>query len=425
MRKHYNSFFDETYYTEKLKNGLNVVIFHKPEFINTTCAFGTPYGALMLNQKQGKKKYNFNPGVAHFLEHKLFESKGDDMMAAFSSMGASVNAFTSYKETIYFFSKAGKDIKEPLNLLLDFVQDLDISEKSVEKEKGIILQEVTMYEQMPDSKLVHEAYHSMYHNYPIKYDIGGDKKSIYAISKKELETCYKLNYHPSNMLLAITTFIEPKEIMKIIKDNQNKKHFKQVEKVFVTNKKEPKEVVKKRHKFKGDVNTSKHVLAYKLEPNFKDANDAFKKEWCLRILFETHFSPINPKYQIWLDNNLINDFFGYDVDFDLNHAYVMFYIENDDEKVLKKLINESLKEKILNQDILDQIKHRYIGTSFAVFDDIENFDLGFIRDSLNGLDFFKALACLSKITLKDIDDVYNSFDFQQSSYISMVKSENK
>jgi len=425
MKKHYNSFFDETYYTEILKNGLKVVIFHKPEFINTTCAFGTPYGALMINQKQGSKKYNFNPGVAHFLEHKLFESKGDDMMAAFSSMGASVNAFTSYKETIYYFSKSGKDIEKPLNLLLDFVQDLDISEESVEKEKSIILQEVTMYEQMPDSKLVHEAYKSMYYNYPIKYDIGGDKKSIYAITKDELEKCYRLNYHPNNMLLAITTFIDPNKIIKIVRNNQNKKHFNNVKKVENINEKEPLDVVKKRHKFKADINTSKHVLAYKLTPNFKDANDAFKKEWCLRILFETHFSPINPKYQEWLDNNLINDFFGYDIDFDMNHAYVMFYIENNDEKVLKDIINNSLKEKILNKEILEQIKHRYIGTSFSIFDDIENFDLGYIRDSLNGLDFFKALDCLNKITLKDIENTYKEFSFQHFSYISMLKNDNK
>ena len=423
MKKVYNSYFDETYYTETLSNGLKVVIFHKPDFSSTNCAFGTPYGALMINEKLGNKEYHFNPGIAHFIEHKLFEAKGDDMMAAFSSMGAEVNAFTSYRETVYYFSKTGKDIKKPLNLLLDFVQDLNISEESVEKEKGIIAQEVSMYEQQPDSRLLREAYKCMYHNDPIKYDIGGDKKSIYAITKKELEECYKLNYHPSNMLLSITTPIDPKKIIKIVKENQDKKKFDDRYKLTINNKDEPVEVVKKTYSFKMPIATSKHLLAYKIKPNFKNANEAFKAEWCLRFLLEAHFSPLNPKYQTWLDEGIINEYFGFEIDFDPNLAYVMFYIENDDKKVLKKLINESIREKLLTKDLLTQIKRRYIGQSFEIFNEVEAFNLGYIRDSLNGLDFFKALNELKSISLKDVEKVWESLDFSNETYVSMLKNE--
>lgn len=421
MNKFYNSYFDETYYTKTLKNGLKVVIFHKPEFINTTCAFGTPYGALMINQKHHNKTYHFNPGIAHFLEHKLFEAKGDDMMAEFSKEGANVNAFTSYRETVYYFSKAGKDIKKPLNMLLDFVQDLNISKESVEKEKSIIYQEVSMYEQMPDSRLLKEAYKCMYHNYPIINDIGGDKKSIYAISKEELEECYKLNYHPANMLLVVSSPIDPNKIIKIIEDNQNSKHFIIDTPPTVADKKEPVEVLKKRHVFKMPITTNKHLLAYKIKPNFKDSNDAFKQEWCLRFLFEAHFSYLNPEYQKWLDEGIINDYFGYEVDFDVNCAYIMFYIENDDSKVLKKLITNSLKKDLLTEELLNQIKRRYIGTMFTTFNDIEGFALGYIRDRLNGLDYFKAIEDLKSISLKDVEKVWKSISFAQESYITMAK----
>lgn len=421
MNKSYNKFFDETYYTETLDNGLQVIIFHKPEFNTSVCSFGTPYGALKINQKFKGKEYNFHPGIAHFLEHKLFETKGDDMMNAFSALGASVNAFTSYRETVYYFSKTGEDIEEPLNLLLDFVQELNITHSSVEKEKGIIGQEVAMYQQIPDQKLLNETYRCLYHNFPIKYDIGGDKKSVNAITKEELEECYAMNYHPSNMVLCITTPIDPKNIIKIVRNNQKAKKFKKINKPTICNDSEPDEVVKKRYKFKMPISINKHLYAIKVKPDFKNANDAFKKEWSLRILLETYFSSLNPDYQTWLDKNIINDFFGYEVEFNEDCANIFFYIENNDEDILPKLIEETLKKDLLNNDILDQIKRRYIGVMFDVFNDIESFNSGYIRDYLSGLDFFKALNDLRNINIYDVENSRKYLSSPHRSYISMIK----
>lgn len=421
MNKIYRKDYDETYYSETLQNGLRVLIFHKPEFSTTSCAFGTPYGALKINEKLNGKEYHFNPGVAHFLEHKLFESKGDDIMNEFSKLGANVNAFTSYKETVYFFSITNKKITKPLNLLLDFVQDLHISEESVEKEKGIIYQEVSSYEQLPDSKLFNEVLKSLYRYYPLKYDIGGDKQSIYSITNKELEECYRINYHPSNMVLMITSPVSPEKIIKIVKDNQDSKQFKKRKTPITINEKEPLEVFRKRYKFKMNVNNNRHALAYKINPDFKDVYDAYKKEWCLRILFEAHFSPINPEYQKWIDEKLINDYFGYDIDFDMDHAFIIFINEHNDSKVIKKLVKNSLKKNLLNEEILNQIKRRYIGESFNLFDDVESFNTGYIRDYLNGIDLFRSLDILKNITLKDVENSYKTISFQHESIISMVK----
>lgn len=421
MLKNTNKFFDETYYTENLDNGLKVIIFNKPEFNTTVCAFGTPYGALKINQKLKNKEYHFHPGIAHFLEHKLFETKGNDMLNLFSSMGASVNAFTSYNETVYYFTKTGEDIEEPLNLLLDFVQELDINDKSVKKEKGIILQEVNSYSQIPDQRLINETYRCLYHNYPLKYDIGGDKKSIYAITTNELYECYNINYHPSNMILCITSPIDPKNIIKIVKNNQKKKSFKKTSLPIVDNGKEKDEVVKKRYKFKMPIKTNKHVLAIKIKPNFKDVKEAFKKEWSLRILLEAYFSALNPEYQKWLDEKIINDYFGFEIDFSLDCAYVLFYIENDDEKVLKNLIYNTLKEDIITSDLIEQLKRRYIGVMFDVFNDLENFNLGYIRDKLNGIDVFDEFDLISSITPRDVDEAKEYLFSPHTSYISMIK----
>lgn len=423
MIKHYNDYFDETYYSETLANGLKVLIFHKPEFSTSVCSFATPYGALDINQKCNNRIFHFNPGIAHFLEHKIFESKGDDIISQFSAMGGDVNAFTSYQETVYYFSKSGDDIKECLNLLLDFVQSFDVSKGSVEKEKGIIIQEVSMYEQMPNSRLLNEAYKCLYHNYPIKYDIGGNKKTINAISKRELEKCYQVNYHPSNMVLMITTFIDPNKIIKIIRDNQNKKVFSKPFNPISHNIKEPLQVNRKRRVFTMDVETDKHLLAYKLQMSFKDIKEAFRKEWAIRFLLEAHFSYLNPQYQEWLDNKIINDFFGYEIDFNLDYSYIMFYIENDDSKILRKIVKQSLKQKLLDEELLNQVKRRYIGIMFDAFNDLEAFNNGYVRDYLNGLDLFENVEIIKSIDLKEVYDTFQSLDLSNSSYISLIKKQ--
>lgn len=421
MNKHYNRKFDETYYTETLSNGMEVIIFHKADYLTTTACFGVKYGALQINQKVRNKEYHFNPGIAHFIEHKLFESEEKDIMSKFSALGANVNAFTSYKETVYYFSTVNDDIAEPLNLLLDFVQDLSITKESVEKEKGIISQELAMYETQPNSQLLNETYRSMYHRYPLRNDIAGTEESINSFTKEELEECYGINYHPSNMALVVASPVDPKRIIKIIRDNQNKKTFASVDKIETIDCNEPLEVYKRKSQIKMDVYTDKHVYAFKIKPSFKDVKDAFLKEWCLRILLEAHFSSVNPEYQKWLDEGVINDYFGYDIDFDMNSAYIIFYIENDDPKALRKLVDNTLKKMNLTEDLLNQIKRRYIGAAFDSFNDIESFALGYTRDYLGGLDFFESIRILKGISLEDVNYVYNNLDLSHFSYVSLKK----
>ena len=416
MNKIYDEFFDETYYKEKLENGLEVIIFHKPDFLTTACAFGTSYGALNIKQLFKGKEYSFNPGIAHFLEHKLFESEEKDIFATFSNMGCNVNAFTSYGETVYYFTTTNTNIEEPLNLLLDFVLSLDITDKTVEKEKGIIIQELSMYMQNPDSRLLQEAYRSMYEKYPLKYDIGGDDKTVTAITKDELELCYKLNYHPSNMAIVIVSPLDPNELIEIVRKNQKSKSFvlEDIPKTIIEEEKE--EVFRKEYSFKMDINKPKHVYAIKLKPDFNNKQDMVKKEWCLNIYLKAYFSPINPQYQKWLDDNIINNYFGYEVDFSDNYAYVLFYSESSQDN-LKKLVDETLKEDLFNEEKLTQIKRHYIGSSFEDFDDIENFDLGFIRDYLNGTDFFENIKTLINISSNDVLSVYKGFKYDNYALI--------
>lgn len=419
MKKIHNDFFDEDFYIEKLDNGLEVVIFNKKDFLTTACAFATSYGALNTDEVLDDKEYHFHPGVAHFLEHKLFESEDKNIFEEFSNMGCNVNAFTSYHETVYYFSTTNKEIKEPLNLLLDFVQKLDITDENVEKEKGIICQELAMYMQNPDSRLLQETYRSLYHNYPLKYDIGGDETSVNAISKDELDLCYKINYHPNNMVLLIVSPLDVNYLMDIVKENQSKKHFDEQKDVKTLLIDEDDSVVRKEFSFEMDINKPKHVYALKLKPNFKDSDDIVYKQWCLDLYLKAYFSSINKDYQEWLNKGLINDYFGYEVDFDKDYAYILFYNESEEDNI-KELVDNELKKDLITEEILTSIKRRYIGNSFDTLNDVESFDTGYVRDYVNGIDYFKSIEILTHISLNDLKAVFKGFDYSNYALIHIL-----
>lgn len=419
MKKIHNDFFDEDFYIEKLDNGLEVVIFNKKDFLTTACAFATSYGALNTDEVLDDKEYHFHPGVAHFLEHKLFESEDKNIFEEFSNMGCNVNAFTSYHETVYYFSTTNKEIEEPLNLLLDFVQKLDITDENVEKEKGIICQELAMYMQNPDSRLLQETYRSLYHNYPLKYDIGGDETSVNAISKDELDLCYKINYHPNNMVLLIVSPLDVNYLMDIVKENQSKKHFDKQKDVKTLSLDEDESVVRKEFSFEMDINKPKHVYALKLKPNFKDSDDIVYKQWCLDLYLKAYFSSINKDYQEWLNKGLINDYFGYEVDFDKDYAYILFYNESEDDNI-KELVDNELKKDLITEEILTSIKRRYIGNSFDTLNDVESFDTGYVRDYVNGIDYFKSIEILTHISLDDLKAVFKGFDYSNYALIHIL-----
>lgn len=194
----------ETLFHEKMANGLDVYVLPKQGFNKTYAVFTTKYGSIdnqfvPLNKEE---MVHVPDGIAHFLEHKLFEKADGDVFQDFSKQGASANAFTSFTRTAYLFSSTS-NVEKNLETLVDFVQDPYFTEKSVEKEKGIIGQEINMYDDNPDWRLFFGLIENMYKDHPVKIDIAGTVESISHITKDLLYECYETFYHPSNMLLFI------------------------------------------------------------------------------------------------------------------------------------------------------------------------------------------------------------------------------
>lgn len=411
MKRIHNERFQESYIEETLDNGLKVKLWEKKDFAKSFFMMATPLGALDLNQSSEDKEYSFPAGIAHFLEHKMFEDEEKDVMDVFVEMGANVNAFTSYSETAYYFSTANDPIK-PLNLLLDFVQQLNISEESVEKEKGIIIQELEMYMQMSEVRIINETFASLFNEHPLIYDIGGDRDTVSSTTKQQLEECYALNYHPSKMILVGVSGEDCEKLLEVIKANQAQKQFPDVAHVERKKYNEPLQVNKPFHKLSMDISIPKVTVSFKMRGN-ENTYERNRKEWCYKMLFDLYFSSLNPEYQTWIDEEIINQSFSFEIDLGADYGLLLFYTESEKTDEFERIIFETLKKiETIEDSALENLRNRYFGISINALNDHKQIAVTFMRNYFSGLDFFESLEVVETIKADDLLTSLAEIDFE-------------
>lgn len=423
MNNLYDAVLDETLFTETLDSGLKVIILHKKNNVNTTAYFAVPFGALTLAQRLSDGTLiRHEPGLAHFLEHKLFENhQGLDVMERFSALSCNVNAFTSYTETVYYFNTSRPDVTEPLTLLLDFVQTLNITEESVEKEKKIIIQELRMYHQMPEARLMYETYRALYHHIPVKYDIGGSEASVKAITKAGLETAFNLNYHPSNGLLVVVSSRDPEQLMTVFKANSIARAKEPIPQWKAEPVEEPLTLVSSKKQIPMDISATKMTITYKLAPMPGDPLVRHHHEWALKLRMELLFSSLNPHYQQWVDSGIIHDYFGYDVEINDQYAFVLFYGETENEHQFMELIQTALKQPIEPLlPFIRQLKRRYRSYAFRLLDDQDDYAVHTLRGQFTGITLNDSLTMLDNLSEHDVIDAGKVLDHAPKAIVSVV-----
>ena len=214
MEKRIYGQLQETAYFETLPNGLPVVVVPRPGFSKSLAYFVTDYGSIHTRFTLDAKDHTAPAGVAHFLEHKLFDMPGRDVTAEFAALGAVPNAFTGYDMTAYYFS-CTENFYESLSLLLEFVFTPYFTAESVEKEQGIIGQEIDMNEDAPESRIFEDLMGAMYQNHPIREPILGTRQTIAQITPQVLYDCHRAGYRPDNMILCVVADCDPEEIVRI------------------------------------------------------------------------------------------------------------------------------------------------------------------------------------------------------------------
>ena len=311
MEKIYYQTLKETLFHEKLENGLEVYLLPKVGFEKTYGLFSTNFGSIdttfvPLGQKEMIK---VEDGIAHFLEHKMFDMKDGDAADKFAKLGASSNAFTSSSRTAYLFSTTTNE-NACVELLLNFVQSLDITDESVEKEKGIICQEIKMYDDDPDWRVYFGAIANLYHKHPVRIDIAGTCDTVNNTYKDMLELCYHTFYHPHNMMLFVVGNIQPEELVDVIKENQNKKHFLPETSIQRKKIEEPESVAVKEQIDIMQVEMNKLIVSIKVNDIMTDPQEKIKRELSFNLLFDLYFSKSSVLYNEWLSKGYINETFS-------------------------------------------------------------------------------------------------------------------
>ncbi|MCM3028916.1 EF-P 5-aminopentanol modification-associated protein YfmH [Niallia sp. MER 6] len=403
----------EELFFEELDNGLKVYILPKKGFNKTFCTFTTNYGSVdnMFVPLNGTEYKKVPDGIAHFLEHKLFEKKDRDVFQEFSKNGASANAFTSFTRTAYLFSST-QNVENNLETLIDFVQDPYFSEQTVEKEKGIIGQEITMYDDNPDWRLYFGLIENMYKNHPVKIDIAGTIESISHITKDLLYECYDTFYHPSNMLLFIVGPVDPNEYMESIKANQQKKDYTKKPEIKRQFEEEPLEVHKKKQVLNMNVQTSKCLVGVKAVDTEQQGAEMLKNELCINTLLDLLFSNSSENYQHLFSEGLIDDTFSYDYTQEKGFGFAMVGGDTSKPDELAEQIQKILleaKSTAIQKETLERSKKKRIGTFLRAVNSPEYIANQFTRYSFNDMNLFDVVGTIEQITVEDIQAAAQRF----------------
>ena len=424
MEKIYFETLKETLYHEKMDNGLEVYLLPKPGFEKTYGLFSTRFVAIdtrfvPIGQEQMIK---VEDGIAHFLEHKMFDMNGSDASDEFAKLGASTNAFTSSSRTAYLFSTTANEYP-CIELLLDFVQKLEITPESVEKEKGIIGQEIKMYDDDPDWRVYFGSIQNLYNNHPVAVDIAGTVETVNNTTKDMLEICYNTFYHPSNMMIFIVGNIEADKAMTVIKENQAKKNFAPAKPIVCQKNIEPCNIKIKENVLTMDVEMNKIIVSIKVNEILNDPKLKIRRELAINLLFDLLFSKSAKLYNDWLNEGIINDSFSANFTQERDYAFIQIGCDCDDYETLKEHILtliQNFQNIEISKNDFERIKKKNIGLFINLFNGPESIANLFSRYYFEGIIALDLIDEIAKITLDDIYDMFKYFDSEYTS-VCIVK----
>jgi predicted Zn-dependent peptidase len=353
----------------KHPTGLDIFIVPKAGYSSQYAIFGTKYGSIdnRFNSVQGE--VNVPEGIAHFLEHKLFESEDGDAFTRFAKTGASANAYTSFDRTCYLFS-CTSNFKESLEILLDFVQSPYFTEKTVQKEQGIIGQEITMYEDDPGWRVMFNLLKLLYKTHPVRIDIAGTTESISKITADLLYKCYNAFYNLNNMVLCVAGDVDPAVVLEVAD-----KILKPAPALEVTSSFEPEPVgiVAARFEQKLSISVPLFNMGFKGIPS--NGRDDAKSEAVTDILLEIIGGDSSPLYRRLYDAGIINASFGMQYFSGRSFAATIIGGESrEPDRVADEFFKEieTLKAKGIAKADFERAKKTIYGRLAAQYDSIKD-----------------------------------------------------
>lgn len=414
-----NEQLNDVYYDIDHPSGLKILVMPKEGYESTYAIFATKYGSIDTMIQLDDGSYTEIPeGTAHFLEHKLFESEDLDAFERFAKTGASANAYTSFDRTGYLFS-CSANFKKNLEILLDFVQNPYFTQATVEKEQGIIGQEIDMYKDVPDWEVMFNCLRAMYHNLPVRIDIAGTQESIAQISADVLYGCYKNFYNLNNMVLAVAGNTTVDEVLEVADRMLKPVEGKMAQRKIID---EPKEVISDYCEEKLSVATPQFMLGFK--ESWDTPERTTKEEITMEILMDMLSGSSSDLYRRLFDQKLINNSFGAEYFTGFGYSCVLFAGESSDPKAVADAIKQEIKlfrENGVDEEAFERTKKKLYGRMIMGMNDVDNLANNLAVSYFAGESLFTDFEVYKTVTVDDIKGMLDKTLDENYSVLSVVK----
>lgn len=399
-----NNKVKEKLYVEKLENGLTVMILPRKNTRKKYIICGPRFGS--IDNKfiiPGEKNETILPdGVAHFLEHKMFEQKsGTNSLDTLTAIGVNANAYTTNDHTAYLY-EATDNFYEALDEYMNYIQNPYYTDENVEKEKGIIAQEIKMYEDYPEWQVYLNAVKCMYKELPIRIDIAGSVETIYKINKEMLYDCYNNFYTPANMAMAICGEFNPEEILEEIKKRITIKENRELPKRIYPE--EPETINEKEKIVKMELSNPIFAIGFK----DKVEDNMVKKHIAIEIILNTLFGKSSKLYKDLTDDNTLLGNLDLEYEYSREYAFILITGQSRNPKKVYNKINEEIKKAIengLNSDDFERNKKKIYGDYITEYNSVENTARMFLADYFKGVNSFDYLEEYTNVTKEYTEEI--------------------
>lgn len=417
-----NSKVKEKLYVEKLENGLTVMIMPKKNIQKKYMIWATNFGSIdnKFIAPNDKEETNIPDGVAHFLEHKMFEQQnGTNSLDTLTALGVNANAYTTTDHTCYLF-ECTDNFYPAMDELMDYVQNPYFTDQNVEKEKGIIGQEIQMYDDYPSWAVYMNAMKCMYKNNPIIIDIAGSIESISKIDKEVLYKCYNTFYHPSNMVMCFAGEFEPEALIEEVKKRlkPTEKHG-EIKRIYPE---EPESIVKEKIEQKMDV--SEPLFTIGIKDKVATQKEKVKKHLAIEILLNMLIGKSSDLYQELYKSGVMFSMPGVDYEFSRDYAHILVTGQSKEpEKVYESFKNtiRELKEKGIESEEFKRMKKMLYGSFIKEYDEPGDIARMFLADFFKGINSFEYLEEITTINEQYVEQILNEVFNENKMILSVIK----
>ena len=420
-----NSKVKEKLYIEKLENGLTIMCIPKKGVQKKYVIWGTNYGS---NDSKfivpGEENETEVPkGVAHFLEHKMFEQEsGINSLDTLTALGVEANAYTTNDHTAYLF-ECTENFYPALDELMDYVQHPYFTDQNVEKEKGIIGQEIMMYDDYPEWKVYLNALEAMYHEHPVKLDITGTIETISHIDKEILYKCYNTFYNPSNMAMVVCGDFEPEELLEEIKKRLVSREANgEIKRIYPD---EKKDIVKE--KIEQTMEVSQPLFTIGIKDELAETKERVRKHIGIEILLNMIFGKSSKLYKELYEEGILFSTPSLDYEFARGYAHILITGQaTEPEKVYNRFKQkvEEMKNKPIDSQEFNRIKKRIYGEYVKEYNDTADIARMFLADFFKEINSFDYLEEIGTINEQYVEQLLKNVFATEKMVLSVIKKHN-